>query len=80
MILLFYYWIRKSSKLFILLLALALNPVLVLSQFGNLEFIFVKDFRFQTFFLKITNPGKKFDFFAQKCKNLGFERFLSPLL
>jgi hypothetical protein len=50
MILLFYYWIRKSSKLFILLLALALKPVLALSQFGNLEFIFVKDFRFQTFF------------------------------
>jgi hypothetical protein len=72
MILLFYYWIRKSSKLFILLLALALNPVLVLSQFGNLEFIFVKDFRFQTFFLKITNPGKKFDFFCSKMQKFGF--------
>jgi hypothetical protein len=78
MILLILYWIRKSSKLFILLLALALNPVLALSQFGNLEFIFVKDFRFQTSVFGNYKSWKKH--FAQKCKNLGFERFLSPLL
>jgi hypothetical protein len=50
---------------------------LSLSQFGNLEFVFVKELYFQISFLRITISGKKFDFFAQKCKNLGFDRIFS---
>jgi hypothetical protein len=67
MILLILYWIRQSSKLLILLLDLVLTPVLALSQFGNLEFIFVKDFRFQTSVFGNYKSWKKH--FAQKCKN-----------
>jgi hypothetical protein len=75
MILLILYWIRKSSKLLILLLDLVLNPVLALSQFGNLEFIFVKDFRFQTCVFGNYKSWKKH--FAQKRKNFDFDCFIS---
>jgi hypothetical protein len=63
--------------LLLLLLNFVLNSVLALSQFGNLEFIFVKELYFQTSVFENYNFWKKFDFFAQKYKNLGFDRFLS---
>jgi hypothetical protein len=61
--------------LFILLLALALNPVLALSQFGNLEFmrifgkgLYFQIFFFENYFLKITNPGKNLIFLLKNAK------------
>jgi len=50
---------------------------LSLSQFGNLEFIFVKELYFQISVFENYNFWKKFDFFAQRCKNSGFDCFLS---
>jgi len=54
--------------LLLLLLNFVLNSVLALSQFGNFEFIFVKELYFQTSFLKITNPGKNLIFLLKNAK------------
>jgi hypothetical protein len=52
-----------------------LNPVLALSQFGNLEFmrifgkgLYFQIFFFENYFLKITNPGKNLIFLLKNAK------------